>query len=62
MDELKKKYPHLDEVDKEIIDEIIAYLDNFCGYGGEKTEEFDKGFSQAVDMAKDLVNHFSKED
>lgn len=62
MDDLKNKYPHLDEVDKEIIDEIINYLDNFCGYGGEVTDEFDKGFSQAVDMAKDLVYQFSKED
>lgn len=62
MDELKKKYPHLDGVDKKIINEIISYLDEFCGYGGEVTDEFDKGFSQATDMAKDLVYQFSKED
>ena len=62
MDELLKKYPHLGEIDKEIINEIITYLNEFCGYGGDEIDEFDKGFSQATNMAKDLVNHFSKED
>lgn len=58
---LKEHYPHINEIDDDIIDEIHNYVDEYCGYGGDESEEFDKGFSQAVEMCLSLIDHFSKD-
>lgn len=58
---LKEKYPHMNELDDYIVDEIHKYVEEFCGYGGDESEEFDRGFSQALEMCLCLIDHFSKE-